>query len=47
MNDSMYKCKENDRGRLEKEKTPILEGYTVKARYGIIPDCKIKSFYDG
>ena len=47
MNDTTYKCEEKDRERLTKEDNTILEGFTVKARYRIMPRCKIKLSYDG
>ena len=47
MNDATYKCEEKDRERLKKENNAILEGFTVKARYRIMPGCKIKLSYDG
>lgn len=47
MNDATYKCEEKDRERLKKENNAILEGYTVKPRYRIMPGCKIKLSYDG
>ena len=47
MNDATYKCEEKDRERLKKENNAILEGFTVKARYRIMPGCEIKLSYDG
>ena len=47
MNDATYKCKEKDRERLEKQNNAVLEGFTVKAKYRILPGCKIKLSYDG
>ena len=47
MNDATYKCEEKDRERLKKENNAILEGFTVKTRYRIMPRCEIKLSYDG
>ena len=47
MNDATYKCKEKDRERLKRENNAVLEGFTVRAKYRILPGCKIKLSYDG
>ena len=40
-------CKEKDRERLEKQNNAVLEGFTVKAKYRILPGCEIKLSYNG
>ena len=46
MNDATYKCKDEDRERLEKDNNTILNGFTVKAKKRILSGCEIKVSYN-